>query len=93
MTMTDPSLIIKLWQSGAFLGAGIVAIYLVLTLVAKVDSKRAFYYTAGTAGLASVVDLIVAGHKLTWSAVIVALTTIASIIAKGPELKKTEPSA
>jgi hypothetical protein len=85
--MTDPGLIIKLWQSGAFLGAGIVAVYLVLTLVAKVDSKRAFYYTAGTGALAALVDTVAAGHKLTWSAVLVALTTIASIVAKGPDLK------
>jgi hypothetical protein len=92
--MNDPSLIITLWQSGAFLAAGILAIYLGLTLALKVDSKRAFYYAAATGGLASLVDLIVAGHKLTWSAVVVALTTIASVIAKGPELKKTaEPGA
>lgn len=84
--MTD--LALKLWQSGAFLAAGIVSLYLALTLALKVDSKRAFYYSAATAGLAGLVDSIAAGHKLTWSAVVVALTTIASIVAKGPELKK-----
>jgi hypothetical protein len=86
--MTDPSLLLSLWKSGAFLAFGIVAIYTGLTLVAKVDSKRAFYYSAGVGGLASLVDLIVAGHKLTWSAIVVALSTIAAVIAKGPDLKK-----
>ncbi len=91
--MTDPSLIIKLWQSGAFLGAGIVALYLGLSLVGKVDSKRAFYYSAAAGGIAALVDTIAAGHQLQWSAVVVALTSIVGVIAKGPELKKTEPSA
>ncbi len=89
--MTEPSLVLKLWQSGAFLAAGTLAIYLALSLVAKIDSKRAFYYSAGVAGLAAVVDTIVAGHQLTWSALVTALVGIASIIAKGPDLKK--PSA
>jgi len=91
--MNDPSLALKLWQSGAFLAAGTLTVYLLLSLVAKVDRKRAFYYSAGVAGLSAVVDAIVAGHQLTWSALVTALIGIASIIAKGPELKKsTEPT-
>lgn len=86
--MTDPSLLLTLWKSGAFLAFGIVAVYLGLSLVAKVDSKRAFYYSAGIAGLAALVDTVAAGHQLQWSAVVVALTTIVGVIAKGPELKK-----
>lgn len=89
MTDVDPGLVIKLWQSGAFLAAGTLTAFLLLTFALKLDSKRAFYYSAGLAGIASLADLVLAGHKLTWSAVIVALTTIASIVVKGPELKKT----
>lgn len=92
--MNDPSLALKLWQSGAFLGAGIVALYLVLAFVAKIDTKRAFYYSAGAAGLAALVDTLAAGHQLQWGAVITALTGIVGVIAKGPELKaKAEPPA
>jgi hypothetical protein len=88
MTEVDPGLAIKLWQNGAFLAAGTLTAYLLLTFALKLDSKRAFYYTAGLAGLASLADLVVTGHKLTWSAVIVAMSTIASIVVKGPNLKK-----
>lgn len=92
--MTDPSLLLQLWKSGAFLGFGIVAAYLLLTLVGKVDGKRAFYYSAGAGGLAALVDTIAAGHQLQWSAVVVALSSIVGVIAKGPELKAkpTEPT-
>lgn len=91
--MNDPGLIIKLWQSGAFLGAGIVGAYLLLTLVGKIDGKRAFYYSAGAGGLAALVDTVAAGHQLQWSAVVVALSSIVGVIAKGPELKKpAEPT-
>jgi hypothetical protein len=86
--MNDPSLVIKLWQSGAFLGAGIVALYLGLSLVGKIDSKRAFYYSAGAGGLAAIVDALAAGHQLQWSAVLVAVSAIVGVIAKGPDLKK-----
>ena len=92
--MEDPSLVLKLWQSGAFLGAGIVALYLGLSLVKKLDPKHAFYYAAGAGGLAAIVDALAAGHKLQWSALVVALTSIVGVIAKGPELKaKAEPPA
>lgn len=84
----DPGTVIKLWQSGAFLAAGALTLFLLLTLALRLDDKRAFYYTAGLTGLAGIVDLVAAGHKLTWSAVIVALTTIASIVVKGPRLGK-----
>ena len=91
--MNDPSLALKLWQSGAFLAAGIVTLYLLLSLVGKVDSKRAFYYAAGAGGLAALVDTAAAGHQLTWGAVVTAIATIVGVIAKGPELKKpAEPT-
>ena len=85
--MNDPSLVLKLWQSGAFLAAGTLAVYLGLSLVAKIDSKRAFYYSAGAGGLAALVDTLAAGHQLQWSAVLVAVSGIVGIIAKGPDLK------
>lgn len=88
----DPGTVIKLWKSGAFLAAGALTLFLLLTLALKLDSKRAFYYTAGLTGLAGLVDMVAAGHQLTWSAAIVALTTIVSIVVRGPQLKK-EPGA
>lgn len=88
----DPGTVIKLWKSGAFLAAGALTLFLLLTLALKLDSKRAFYYTAGLTGLAGLVDMVAAGHQLTWSAAIVAVTTIVSIVVRGPQLKK-EPGA
>lgn len=85
----DPGQVAKLWKSGAFLAAGTLTVFLMLTLALKFDPKRAFYYTAALTGGAGLVDMTLAGHKLTWSAAIVALTTIVSLLIKGPGLRKT----
>lgn len=85
----EPSQALKLWTSGAFLSAGALTLFLLLTFALKFDPKRAFYYTAGLTGMAGLVDLVAAGHKLTWSAVIVTVVAIAGIVVKGPQLRKS----
>jgi hypothetical protein len=81
-------LLLSLWKSGQLLAAGVVAVYLVLTLVGKVDTKRAFYYAGAAGVLSALVDGIAAGHQLQWGALVTALIAIVSLIIKGPDLAK-----
>lgn len=84
--MTDQ--ILSLWKSGSVLALGIVAVYLGLQLVAKVDKKRAFFYSGAIAALGGVADAALAGHQLQWGALFSALATIAALVVQGPDLKK-----
>lgn len=79
----------KLWRGGAFLAAGVLALYLLLTLALKLDKKHAFYISAGLAGLSVVVDAINRGDTPTLGMLVTAFTTIAAIIVRGPEKKQT----
>lgn len=84
--MTDQ--ILALWKSGSFLALGIVAVYLGLQLVARVDKQRAFYYSGAVAALSGIADAALAGHQLQWGALLTALATIGALVVQGPDLKK-----
>lgn len=87
----DVSTVQKLWRSGALLGAGVVAVFLLLTIALKVDPTRAFYYSAGTAVLGTVVDTVMlTGSSPNASMLIVSLSMFIGIIAKGPQLARAK---
>jgi hypothetical protein len=77
----------KLWRGGAFLSAGVLALYLLLTLAAKLDKKHALYIAAGLAGVGVVVDAIMRGDTPTLGMLVTAFSTGFAIVTKGPEKK------
>jgi hypothetical protein len=86
----DVSLVVKLWRSGALLGAGVVVLFLLLTFALKVDTTRAFYYSAGATVLGTVVDTIaITGRSPNASMLIIAVSMFVAIVTKGPQLRKT----
>jgi hypothetical protein len=77
----------KLWRAGNFIATGALILYLLLSLALKVDKKHAFYISAGLAGAGMLVDAINRGDTPTLGMMLTAATTIAAIIARGPEKK------
>lgn len=80
-----------LWRSGAFLCAGIVALYLLLAFVVKVDPRYAFYASAGVAGLGTLIDAAAEGRTPNTQMLIAALAVVVGVITKGPGLSKGTP--
>ncbi len=76
---------VKLWRTGAFACAGIVALYLLATFWLKVDKKRALYAAAGIAGLTMLLESATRGVTPNLSMIVSALAMVAGIIAKGPD--------
>jgi len=90
-TDVDPSLALTLWRSGAFTSAGIVIVYLLLTLWRKVDKKHAFYTSALLGGIDMLINCIVVGSTPTAAMMMAATSTTLAILARGPA-KEPEPS-
>lgn len=85
----DVSAVQKLWRSGALLGAGIVALYLLLTTFGNADPKRALLWTGVAAALGATVDTIIGtGQSPNLSMLIMAGTSIAGIVAKYRSIMK-----
>lgn len=73
----------KLWRSGALLGAGIVALYVLLTGLGKADPKRALLWTGVAAAIGTTVDTIIGtGHSPNLSMLIIAGSSVGGILAK-----------
>lgn len=84
----DISLIEAKWRGGQFVAAGVLALYLVLVVLAKVDTKRAFYYTSGVLVVGGLVETIVAGVTPTYEMLMMAGLALGAILVKGPQLSK-----
>jgi hypothetical protein len=89
----DVSAVQQLWRSGAFLGAGIVALYLLLTLAGSLDPRRALLWTGGAAALGTTVDTIMGtGTSPNLSMLITAGVAFAGIVAKYRSLIAVGPA-
>lgn len=80
----DASDVERLWRGGQFVAAGTVIAYLLLTLLLKLDPKRAFYWTAGLAAIGFVVESVAAGVTPNLPMLVTAGTVLAAILARGP---------
>lgn len=85
----SPDMVTKSWRGGAFVSAGILALYMLLLFagkyVSRISSRVAFYVTAATVGVAMLVDSAAHGTTPTLGMFVAALSTIAAIITKAPE--------
>ena len=83
---TEVGAIQKLWRGGSFIAAGAVALYLGLTLAAKVDRTHAFYISAAVTALATVAESAVNGTTPTAGMMLAAGATFVGIITRGPSM-------
>lgn len=86
----DVGTIERLWRSGALVCAAIVAAFLLLGVLAKVDRARAFYWTSGLATFGFVAETAARGVTPTIGMALGAGAALAGIISRGPIL--TRPS-
>jgi hypothetical protein len=90
---SDISMIAKLYKNGAFFGAGILALFLALSIAAKVDKKRAFYYSTGLAGLALTIESIRRGDTPNATSLMVLLLPTVGLLVAGPNHVKVPPAS
>jgi hypothetical protein len=74
----------QLWRRGEYLGAGLLALFLLLSFALKVDPKRAFVYTGILGGLAGVVDLIALGQTPNVGMLVGAAGVAIALIMRSP---------
>lgn len=89
----DTSDVARLWRSGSFIGAGAVAVFLLLTFLVKVDSKRAFYWASGLTAIGLIIDAVVAGATPTAGMLIVAASTLVALLVRGPLAAHLPPAS
>lgn len=80
----DASDVQRMWKSGQIIGAIAVAVFLALTLLLKLDPKRAFYWTSGLSAVGIVVDAVAAGSTNLLPTIVTAATVLIAILARGP---------
>lgn len=82
----------SLFRGGSLLGAGALLVYVVLAFVAKLDPKRAFYWTFGLSVAGVLAEGLANGRTPNIGMLIGLAIPFIAVVAKGPELiaKKTE---
>lgn len=73
----------RLWRGGAPLGAGLVALYIVLLAAGRFDPKRAWKWTGSAAAIGMIVEVVRAGQIPTLGMFVAAAGTLAALWAPG----------
>lgn len=90
--VSDVGVVTKLWKSGAWLGLGIMAAFVALYALLKLDKKRAFYYATGLGGIVILVNSIRDGDTPSIVTVIGTLLPTVGLLIAGPNhVKATTP--
>lgn len=80
----SPAVAAKLWNGGQIIGAAAIVLFLALSVLAKVDPKHAFYWTAGLTAVGLVVTSIAAGQTPNLGTMSTVAIAFVGIIARGP---------
>lgn len=76
--------ITKAWKGGAFVAAGILALYLLLGVWVKIDKRHALYIAAGLGAIGMLVEAASRGETPTFGQLFGAVTVFMAILSKGP---------